>query len=313
MDFNANKGLQAWHEQHPHESKNLLSKIWEASNSYKEGYHPDVDKGLDAFKRRMNQHQPAKIARLSPVKIVLRIAAGIALLFFSGMFLKNKLSDNNLVVEMTKDGATKELTLKDGSLVTLNESSQLTFQKEFSKNERKVTLEGEAFFKITRDVSRPFIIEAGMAKVTVLGTSFNVRSFPKQNVFEVYVQTGKVKVDFEKGNGSYLLTPGEYLRFDDATGKPSKVVDKSGAANAWRTGVISFKGQSIPDIFAGMERLYGVSFKFQQESQNSDCLQTLTVQKGKMGEAIEALKTSCPKLKFKGDQLGYIVTGTCCE
>ncbi|MCF8309800.1 MAG: FecR domain-containing protein [Saprospiraceae bacterium] len=272
-----------------------------------------MEKGLASFKNRMSQHQPAKVVRISPNKMALRIAAGVALLLVAGMFIKNKMgsADQQLAVVTTND--TKELSLSDGTVVTLNQSSQLSYKSEFGKEERRAKLNGEAFFKVARDGNRPFVIETETASVRVLGTAFNVRSYPADDLFEVYVETGKVRVDFKKGGDGVVLNPSEFVRLSKSEGEAFKGLDNSGIPNAWRTGVISFKGQSISEIIKGMERLYGKKFVL-KTSQQKDCPQTLTVHRGKMEEAFNGLKTSCPKLQFSANgNDGFIVTGVCCD
>ncbi len=314
MDFKEIKDWQSWSEQHPHESTNLLKKIWEASGSYKNNYHPDVEQGLVALKSRMGQHREAKIVRLSPAKIALRIAAGLALLLVATYFLKDQFigSDNRSIVS-TPSTDTKEFSLSDGSIVTLNESSEMSFDPEFSKKIRKVVLEGEAFFKIARDVNRPFVIETEVGLVKVLGTSFNIRSYPNEDLFEVYVASGKVKVELKDAVEPVELNAGEFLRYNKSNKKALKGKDKTGLSNGWLTGVINFKGQNIPTILMGMERLFRVKIDLKTD-QRPDCLQTLTIRKGQLQETLDVLKTSCPKLKFTKDgNGGYEVTGVCCN
>ncbi len=313
MDFKENKSWQNWQKQQPSETPSQLKQIWEASGSYKDGYQPDVEQGLKAFRNRMGNQQAPKIVRLSPLKIALRIAASVLILLVAGLFLKNKIGDAGAtIVEATQVTDTKELALSDGSTVTLNQSSELVYNAGFAKHQRNVALTGEAFFDIKRDEARPFVIETESATVTVLGTSFNVRSYPKEEVFEVFVEKGKVKVDFKESGKHIELTPGQFVRLNSSTRKLVEGKDDAGMPNAWRTGVISFKGQSLPVIFEGMRRLYGVNFEL-ETSQSTACRQTLTLQKGKLDEAIEALKTSCPKLKFVKDSNNYKVKGTCCN
>lgn len=86
------------------------------------------------------------------------------------------------------------LCLLDGTRVWLNENSEIEYPVQFAKNERTVTLKGEAFFEVKRDPSRPFIITSGTIKTTVLGTSFNVNAY-NDNRPEVNVRTGKVQVE----------------------------------------------------------------------------------------------------------------------
>jgi len=314
MDFKENKDWQHWHEQHPHESASLLKRLWEASDSYKKGYRPNEEAGLAALKSRMNQHQAAKVVRLSPSKIALRMAAGVALLLIATFFFKNQIGESASATAVTTPAnETKELALEDGSFVTLNQLSQLDYQTAFSKKERKLKLQGEAYFMVNRDENRPFVIETEAGLVKVLGTSFNVRSYPNDGVFEVFVETGKVSVALKTNDKTIELSAGEFLRLDKSTNKAQKGLDKSGTSNAWRTGAISFREQTIPAVLAGMERLYGVKMELKND-QSKNCLQTLSLEKGKMEEAIEALETSCPKLKFaKNDVGGYVVTGVCCQ
>jgi hypothetical protein len=149
--------------------------------------------------------------------------------------------------------------------------------------------------------------------VQVLGTSFNVRAYPGEDFFEVFVETGKVKVTLKDNGQAFELTPGQYLRLNKTANKVERGIDHTAAASAWRTGSLSFKGQPIPVVLKGMERLYGVKMNL-QTGQRKGCEQTLTIQKGKLEEAIQALKTSCPKLFFtKNGTEGYTVTGTCCD
>lgn len=312
MELNSNKGWQDWQKHQPNESPNLLKQIWEASSSYKDDYQPDMERGLGALKRQMGGQQSARIRRISPVNTALRIAAGVAVLLLAGLFLKNRIDNSDdRIVDTTPAGGTVELALSDGSQVTLNQSSQLIYAAKLGSEKREVELNGEAFFKISRDENRPFVIETETAKVTVLGTSFNVRSYPNDEIFEVFVETGRVKVEFKNGQ-TVELTPGEYIRSKGPSGELVRGTDKSAMSNAWRTGVISLKGQRLPAVFEGMQRLYGEKFDL-QTAQNPECLQTLTLEKGKMEEAISVLKASCPNLKFVKKPGGYLVSGTCCD
>ena len=84
------------------------------------------------------------------------------------------------------------VSLPDGSKIYLNRNSEFSYRKNFGKHGRNVKLTGEAFFEISPDVSKPFIIDAGKAKVKVVGTSFNVITNNRESAVEVFVKTGKV-------------------------------------------------------------------------------------------------------------------------
>jgi transmembrane sensor len=314
MELNDKKGWQEWEKHEIGITNGMLERLWEACAGYKKDYQPDETAGLTALKRRMAQHQPAKIRHLSTGAKLLRIAAGMLFLAIGIAVFKNQLSTTTKAQTLVSTTDTvKEITLADGTKVSLNRSSLLNYQTEFAQNERRVELTGEAFFEVKRDETKPFIIKVGDAEVKVLGTSFNVRAYPKEDIFEVYVESGKVKVDIESAKQHVELTKSAVFRYHKSTNKAEKDLDKTGVPIAWHSGVLSFKGQPIPVILDGMERLYGIDFDL-RTVQVADCLQTLTVQKGKMDEAIDAFRLSCPTMKFsKNTEGNYRVSGLCCN
>ncbi|MGB8193085.1 MAG: FecR domain-containing protein, partial [Chitinophagaceae bacterium] len=98
-------------------------------------------------------------------------------------------------------------TLSDGSVVTLNKKTSLSYPNKFKGDKRSVALQGEAFFKVTPDSKKPFIIQSNDVTIKVIGTSFNVRN--DNNATEVIVETGIVEVSHR--NSSIELRPGEKL------------------------------------------------------------------------------------------------------
>lgn len=97
------------------------------------------------------------------------------------------------------------VALADGSTVTLNKSSELVYPSSFREGARRVELTGEAFFEVAADASKPFVVRAGSAEITVIGTSFNIRSAADSTV--VIVETGAVRV--ASASAAVDLAPGE--------------------------------------------------------------------------------------------------------
>jgi transmembrane sensor len=316
MDFKDNKDWQKWNSNQSELSEGLLKKLWNASSNYKDSYQPDVEAGFTAFQQRMGQQSPSgNVVKMRPrPNYLLKIAAGLAILAIGVLVFKGQIGTSDKIQALVSPSdSTLQSKLPDGSSIELNRSSELSFKSEFAEKERRVSLKGEAFFQVQRDENRPFIIETASGQVQVLGTSFNVRAYPKEAIFEVYVASGKVRVTVEGANQPMELGKGAFFRLDKSTNKAFTGVDVAGVPAAWHTGVLSFKGQPIPSILEGMERLYGVQFN-NTTSQETDCLQTLTVQEGKLEEAIAALKVSCPQLRFEEKSNGdYAVSGNCCE
>ena len=98
--------------------------------------------------------------------------------------------------------------MPDGSRIFLNRNSEFSYRSNFGDRNRNVTLTGEAFFEIAPDAAKPFIIDAGNARVKVVGTSFNVITNNSRSAVEVFVKTGKVMLSNNSGSKSMALEPG---------------------------------------------------------------------------------------------------------
>jgi ferric-dicitrate binding protein FerR (iron transport regulator) len=156
---------------------------------------------------------------------LVRIAAAIVLIIGMGalgyLFFNNAAPKQMLA--QTQGNVLKD-TLSDGSMVTLNKRSSLSYPEQFKGNKRKVALKGEAFFNVAPDKTKPFIISVNDVEVTVVGTSFNVKS--ENGNTEVIVETGVVKVT--KAGKTIELRPGQKTMIAAADSSPVKqeVTDK---------------------------------------------------------------------------------------
>lgn len=158
---------------------------------------------------------------------------------------------NTLTVPPTLD---YQVVLSDGTQVWLNSTSKIRFPFKFPGNQREVFIEGEAFFTVKQDATRPFIVHAGQADIQVLGTSFNVNAYKATQVITSLVQ-GKVAV--QSGSNKLLLNPGKEVVV--ATGEPLTMRDFDEETTlAWRQGEHYFRDASIREIGEMMSRWYDV-------------------------------------------------------
>ena len=111
------------------------------------------------------------------------------------------------------------VVLPDGSKITLNAGSELSFMKQFRGDKRIVKLTGEAFFEVTTDPQKPFIVDLGASSVIVVGTSFNIHAYTESRFIEVVVATGKVKFTTSKTKDEVILNPGDKGDFNKKTGQ----------------------------------------------------------------------------------------------
>lgn len=173
----------------------------------------------------------AKTRSLSIKRDLLRIAAVLLPLVAVAAWLL--LQPDPVETRLIVSGSNTEVVvLPDGSRVTLNQNSSLSYLEDFT--ERKVQLRGEAFFEVARDTARAFEIYSEQTITRVLGTSFNVRAYPEEREVEVMVQTGTVEFRQEQDDQDrVVLTANEAAVFKKAEQVVEETTSLGANANAW--------------------------------------------------------------------------------
>lgn len=231
-----------------------------------------IRRNIDTRIKHVNHHGPKElINNTKPFKFksIWYAAAIIALLIVgsvSYVFVdwSTNAQDNvqqHFIVKSTQSGQKLTVFLPDGSRVKLNANSKIEYPETFTGNLRKVKLDGEAFFEVERNVDKPFIVDAGDISTRVLGTTFNIRSYPEEGVTKVILATGKVEVSSNMGDKhqSVTLEPGmkvNYIR------KENKIITAKANLDEllWKEGVILFDKASRKEVFKTLEKWYGVTF-----------------------------------------------------
>lgn len=175
-------------------------------------------------------------------------------------------------------GKIRNLTLEDGTKVTLNAGSKFRYPTRFGDDSvRQVYLDGEGFFKVTHRADQPFIVKSGKLDVRVLGTSFNVRSYQEDVAMEVAVVTGKVAVQTtrESSKDRVLLLPQEKVSYRVANGLLQKETSDSSDVFAWQKGLLHFRNRPLKEIVRVIERRYAVSIEINKPME--DCLVYATI------------------------------------
>lgn len=163
-----------------------------------------------------------------------------------------------MIAKETQRGQKSTIYLKDGSKVTLNANSKLTYPEQFSKENRLVILEGEAFFEVAKESNRPFQVKTGSVTTTALGTSFNVNT--RTEGIHIALATGKVLVSNDtKGKESdVILSPGEDARYFTQSNKLVTGLFDYDLTFGWKDQTIVFKKAKEKDVFSTLENWYDV-------------------------------------------------------
>lgn len=224
----------------------------------------DIDKAWDRVRSQISE-PASEIVVLHRRQSILfnrlmKIAAAIlilASLTTSAILIHNKGTLSKPVIANTDNTQkNKKITLPDGSHITLNSNTTLTYNPGFGKRNRKVSLSGEAFFEITADASMPFIIDAGKASIKVIGTSFNVITENIDSAVEVFVQSGKVMLYDNSGKRDMLLEPGYIGTMD--SGHAGKTLNENPNYMAWNNGKLEYDGQSLDVVIRDLKRVFNM-------------------------------------------------------
>lgn len=147
-----------------------------------------------------------------------------------------------------------DMTLSDGSRVWLNAGSSITYPVSLGK-ERKVTMTGEAYFEVTHDEGRPFVVSKNNVSVTVLGTRFNVNSFEDEDDIKITLLEGSVRV---RNGAETIIKPGEQAQAK----KDGSITLKKNAdidlVMAWKNGMFSYSKTDISIVLRELQRWYDV-------------------------------------------------------
>jgi transmembrane sensor len=187
-----------------------------------------------------------------------RIAASLllaAVLGFSIVYLTGRFQD--VTMKTTANERMRHIELPDGSGVFLNSDTRISYPKRF-KHTREITLTGEAFFEISPDKSRPFLIHAEDADIRVLGTSFNVDTRSKAEVVEVYVASGIVELSEAENHVNHvLLHPGDLGTFSVNHINSTKSDNEN--PMAWKTGIMDFQDTRLSEAVKILNEIYRVN------------------------------------------------------
>ena len=180
----------------------------------------------------------------------IKIAAVFAITVASGTYFYKS--------EICKIGeAMNTITLPDGTNVWLNARSEMRYPAVFTGNKREITLDGEAYFEVTHNEDKPFVVQTNKCNVEVLGTKFNVEAYSDSEDFCTSLIEGSVRVS-DKGNPSetVLLSPNHMVSLENGQLSTSPILDFD--VFRWKEGLICFRNMNFEQLMLRFEKCYGV-------------------------------------------------------
>jgi ferric-dicitrate binding protein FerR (iron transport regulator) len=209
-----------------------------------------------------------RLRRTNPLKELAKIAAVVALtLGGSFVYHYQRQAKESTAVQTVyvPAGQRVNITLPDGSNVWLNARTQLRYPVSFNGRERRMELDGEAYFNVVKDDRKPFVVKTALGTVEVTGTEFNVDAYASRNVFETALMKGEVKVRLnDRPVGEEVrLTPDRKAVWAEGRLHVEPVDDYT--SYRWREGLICFKNESFISIMDDFEKYYGVTVRVKNQ------------------------------------------------
>lgn len=197
--------------------------------------------------------------KLIEIAAVIAITVGITVFYQQSSSKQQMLAMQKIMVPA---GQRISLELSDGTVVWLNSRTRIEYPGSFAGDDRKVKLDGEAYFEVAKDAHKPFIVETAKGNIEVLGTKFNVEAYSEDNIFATALMEGSVKVT--RGDTQYKLHPNQMVYLKNGKMHIAPIEDLS--LYRWREGLICFKDESFPNIVKKLEKYYGVEISIENSS-----------------------------------------------
>lgn len=240
-----------------------MIQLWRISATETPPFTTDIGAAWDKVDARIStialKEEPestnARLVAMNWPRLLLRVAA--VLMLALGMwwwFSKNNTSDPASLLSVQTQQQQKQVELPDGSTVWLNSETSISYFEE--KNKRKVQLSGEAFFEVTKDPNRPFVIQSGEVETRVLGTSFNLRAYPEEKTVEISVETGIVEFAPVEKMEKLELEAGSSGVYKKGTAQLEENKTENANANAWKTKELHFEDVPMEKVKQILERYF---------------------------------------------------------
>ena len=220
--------------------------------------------GLKPQGHRLEWHTWMRIAAILLIPL---LSAAMLYLYRQNRQLEQWM-DNSLAV-VVRSGDKSELTLPDGTRVSLNSSTKLTCDKAFGRVHRDVYLEGEAYLEVSKDASKPFRVHTPHADIEVKGTCFNVRAYSDDDYTETMLMEGSVQLTTERQQ-RILLQPMQKAIYSHSDGLLKVKPSDGDFETAWLRGELVFRSTDFADLIKTLERYYDVEIEVMGHSPEHD-------------------------------------------
>jgi transmembrane sensor len=282
--------VKNWINENPENYKfyNSIRETWLITKYYDESFTPDTNAAWE----KVHSKIAIKSSNSNSYKIYYSAAAilFIAVSLYLFYYLLPFKSQTNMIELANQSENLQKIDLPDGSKVWLSKNSNISYYRNFEKEERKVTLNGEAFFDVMKNPDKPFIVTGSKTMVKVLGTSFIYRTFENEPEDKLIVNSGKVAFT-EKVNckNQIEVDHGYEAKFNSATQILEKFEKDDKAYFASKTGRMIFENERFEDILSKLSKYHNRNY-YIGDSTLSNTRLTIAFNSQSVQEALKLLE-----------------------
>jgi len=285
------------------------NEVWQLSNIALNDEHYNVDDGWISMQKEIKKNRTTKNSNIRLINInqlviwrVASVAAMLVAALFIGLFFQNstKLPTTQFVTVQSPRGEKSRIILSDSTIVWLNSDSELRYANDFDGNTRLVTLSGEGYFIVKKDIKRPFIVRTVNADVKVYGTRFNVCSYPNEPLTETTLEEGKIGVYIKGKPDPIGVIPGQRLVFDKESGSISLKQVDTNLYTSWKDNKLKFDDAIFADVVKKLERWYDVKIILDKDLKYSERY-TMTIKTESLREVLKRLMLTTP-MRYQIDE-----------
>lgn len=295
-------------------------RLWQKPSASAEEYEPDVAQGWQRLqmKARMRREADAeKEAAIEP-KVVSAgrksfpwaVAASLAFLLSLGVWVVYQSLQPEWIEVQTALNEIKVIELADGSTVSLNENSSLTYPESFQLDNREVRLKGEAYFEVEKAEGKRFTVFAEGTKTEVIGTAFYLQAYPDEEV-KIQVTEGKVAFASTKTQEAVFLTPGQEAVIKKSKAAPVKKETEDPNFQAWHSKKLVFHNTRLDQLVAQLEQYFGSSI-FIRNPDLHNCHFTVSFEDPDLEEVLEIISLT-GNLTISQKEEQYVISGDSCK
>ncbi|WP_455592105.1 FecR family protein [Bacteroides sp.] len=237
-----------------------IEHIWSLKDELRFSEKKEIETAYNRFISYIKEKEaPVQKAKRTFALSWFRYVAAILLIAFlgSGLYLLMDKGTVEMNIIEVPNGQRASVTLSDGTTVWLNSQSKLTYPAKFIADKRSVKLEGEGYFEVTHNAKSPFCVESNLIHVQVLGTKFNIKSYPDEPS-AVTLTEGKVEVSDNGNQYRVTLKPNEQVSYSTEAGMKLTKNINANMVKSWTKGEIAYTNKTLKEIANDLERQFNV-------------------------------------------------------